>query len=173
MLMVYEILIVVSLSAILLLLLRRLPSFPLSPFEHNLESEGESRETPEEILKRADRMFLKKKYDLAEKMYLNLISKDTQNPKIYSRLGVVYLEKRDYKNALENFQKSLDLNNKVASRYFNLGLAYQGLMNRKNALIAFKKAADLEPKNQKYQRMVEKLSVLSRGKIDTDRVAKL
>lgn len=157
MLMVYEILIVISLSAILLILLKRLPGFSLSPFEHSLESEGESKETPEEILERADRMFLKKKYDLSEKMYLNLIKKDPQNARIYSRLGVVYLEKRDYKSALEYFQRSLDLDNKVASRYFNLGLAYKGLQDRTNSLVAFRKAVDLDPQNQKYRKMLEKM----------------
>ena len=60
-----------------------------------------------------------------------------------------YLQRQDYKDALVEFQKVLELVPNDAATHYNLGLIYSEYMGDKNkALIHFKRYLMLDPKDK-------------------------
>src|SRR3989339_380563 len=65
----------------------------------------------------------KKKDDEAEKLLINGLEIDPHNPKIYNKLGVIYIEQENYGDAKEAFKTSLKWDKTNDLTYNNLGLA--------------------------------------------------
>lgn len=152
--MIYEIIILVSLAAIIILFLRKLPKHEQSGLDGNSRAIDEN--FPATLLGKADSCFHHKEFKKAETFYCQAAIEQPKNPKIYHRLGEIYLSWQNYKDAKDAFQTALDIENDKAINYFNLGKAYLGLRDAKNADNAFKKALDLEPKNKIFQKMRKK-----------------
>lgn len=112
----------------------------------------------EDPLKLADRAFSQKLWDEAEKYYIKSAVVSPKDPRIYSRLGVIYLEKKNYRDAKEALMTALAQDDTVATRHYNLAIAYSGLGDRKKAIISLGRALELGPGNEKYKRLKEKLS---------------
>lgn len=111
----------------------------------------------ERLLANADEQFKQKNWEKAEQLYVKAVLHLPKEPKIYSRLGVIYLEKKNYHDAKEAFSTAIQYDDGVASRYYNLALAFAGLGDRRKALVSVKKALDLDSGNEKYIRLMEKL----------------
>jgi len=93
----------------------------------------------------------------AEEFYLKAASKMPDNPKIYNRLGIIYLQQKNFADARDAFLAGLKLDDKHASRNFNLALAYIGLGTTEKAKVAVKRAIELDPTNKKYQQSLTDL----------------
>lgn len=106
---------------------------------------------------RAEDLFKKKQYISAERWYLEAAKKDPKNPKIYSRLAVIYLEQNNFKDARDSLEESVKLDPSVASRFFNLSFIYNSEGDKKSAISNVRKAISLDPDNQKYQKWLEEL----------------
>jgi tetratricopeptide (TPR) repeat protein len=109
-------------------------------------------------LRQADQAFEEKNFELAESHYLKAALKDPKNSKIYSRLGVIYLDRKNYQDARDCFVTALRYEDKVPARHYNLALAYLGLQDTKTAVDSVKKAIKLDPNNEKYRRLLEKIT---------------
>ena len=71
-----------------------LPNIPTFKKKANVEIEVNlERETDPNILK-ADDLFSKKQFISAEKWYLEAVRNNPKNAKIYSRLGIIYIEQK-------------------------------------------------------------------------------
>lgn len=95
---------------------------------------------------------LDNRFDEAKDYLLDAVSK-SDNPEYYLELGKIYYFKNDYKNAFENFQKTVsqDVRLKNMSQLYNyLGLCYYKNKDLKKALINLQKAVNLEPDNVIY-----------------------
>lgn len=110
-----------------------------------------------DMLLEADQLLKRGDLKGAEDMYIKLASKDPKNPKIYSRLGVIYLQQKNYTDARDAFLAALKVDDKVASRHYNLALAYLNLSTLEKAKVSTRKAIDLDD-NPKYQKLLEKLN---------------
>lgn len=110
-----------------------------------------------EFIEKADRLFSEKRFRSAERWYLEAAAVDPRNPKIYSRLGVIYLQTQSHNDAKEAFEAAIEIEPGKASRHFNLAVAYEGLGDLRQALKAVKKAISLEPENPKYQALEKSL----------------
>lgn len=108
-------------------------------------------------LEEADRVFAAKQFDAAEKSYIKAAAKEPSNPKIYGRLGVIYLHQKNYLDAREALLTSLKFEKTVGSRHYNLALAYQGLGDRAKARFALEKAIQLDPVNDRYKKLRDQL----------------
>lgn len=106
---------------------------------------------------RAEDLFKKKQYISAERWYLEAAKKDPKNPKIYSRLAVIYLEQNNFKDARDSLEESVKLDPTVASRFFNLSFIYNNEGDKKSAISNVRKALSLDPENQKYQKWLDEL----------------
>ena len=71
---------------------------------------------PAPSLEMADAMFAQKNFDRAEQMYLQLAKADPRNPKLYNRLGVLFLERENFTDARDAFKAALAIDDARASR---------------------------------------------------------
>jgi Flp pilus assembly protein TadD len=108
------------------------------------------------VIARADEAFEKGKFSVAENLYVEAASQDPDNPKIYSRLGAIYLEQKNFYDAKDAFLQAVKLEPDLASRHVNLGLAYLGLKDFYKAIDSFKKASSIDPRNSKYKKLLER-----------------
>ncbi len=118
---------------------------------------GEAQKIAHELIVQADEAFRKKDFKSAEKYYLQAATKDPDNARIYNRLGVIYLQTKNYKDAIEAFRGSLKFDDRVASRHFNLALAYLGKRDYRSAEKVLKEAIRLDPTNEKYRKTIDAL----------------
>ena len=121
------------------------------------EVEIDSGNAMEDNFKRAEDLFRKKQYISAEKWYIEAAKADPKNDVIYARLGVIYIEQKNYKDAIEALSEAVALGPSVASRYFNLSFARNALGEKKEALNLAKRAVRIEPKNEKYKKWLDEL----------------
>lgn len=87
----------------------------------------------------------------AERSYLRAVAKSPKEPKLYNRLGAIYLKSRNYSDALQAFEAARDLDGSKASRHYNVALAAWQLGNLAKAREAIKQAMALDPSAQKYK----------------------
>src|SRR5690606_26423760 len=73
--------------------------------------------------------------------------RETNDPKKYWDLGNEYLNKKDYQNAIENFNTVIQLSPNFSGTYLNRGYAYQQLNNYFLAYSDYSKFIEIEPKN--------------------------
>ncbi|MDH4358892.1 MAG: tetratricopeptide repeat protein [Candidatus Berkelbacteria bacterium] len=129
--------------------------FSFAKKSHEPEAEVD-KEKDEDFIK-AEELFSKKQYISAEKWYLEVIKKDPKNSKVYSRLGTIYLEQRNFQDAKEAFEEAIRLDDRVASRFFNLSYVYNALGDLRGASNYAKRAIRLDPDNAKYRRWLDEL----------------
>ena len=109
----------------------------------------------EDEMSKADALLKSQKIQEAEELYLSLATKNPSNPKIYNRLGALYLEQGNYEDAKEAFKEVIKFDRKVGSRWYNLALAQVGLKEYRSAINSLVKAVKLEKKNKKYLDMLK------------------
>jgi len=92
------------------------------------------------------------KDDRAYQILTEALSEDDTLTLAWNYLGILHFRKKDYANAREAYQKSIELNPKVAVTYNNLGTLYltMFLKNRdkesyNQALTAFNKSLEINP----------------------------
>lgn len=83
-----------------------------------------------------------KEFDKAKEIYLELLSKHWDSPKIYNNLGLIEYAQKNSAKAVEYFRKSLDIR-PGAVAYTNLGAALADLKDEKAAEEAYLKAIEL------------------------------
>jgi tetratricopeptide (TPR) repeat protein len=116
---------------------------------------GESQKIAHELMSKADEAFRKKDYKTAETCYLKAAVKDPDNARIYNRLGVIYLQMKNYRDAIEAFRGALKFDDRVASRHYNIALAYLGKRDFRSAEKGLKEAIRLDPANEKYRKTLQ------------------
>ncbi|MFH0839252.1 MAG: tetratricopeptide repeat protein [Candidatus Omnitrophota bacterium] len=67
----------------------------------------------------------------------------------HNEIGILYLEKQWYDEAISEFQKAIALNPKFDQPYDNMGVAYDMKEDFENAVAAHKKAIELNPNSVK------------------------
>lgn len=169
--MIFETIIIVSLVLVFIILIRRLPNIrksgiktyhniadttPVRTLKSSLSNKNEKMSSVDK-LEQADQMFKNKKYQEAENIYIKLASREPNNPKVYNRLGVLYLEQSNFFDAKEAFRQTLNNDDKKATRWYNYSLACTGLKEYRNAIEALEKAIKLDNKNNKYGEMLKEV----------------
>ena len=141
------------------------PESDLTSFEKNKDATDLAhqevnpfREKEENFVK-AEELFKKKQFISAEKWYIEAVQKNPKNPIIFSRLAVIYLEQKNYKDAIDSLNEAIKLNPGSAVNYFNLSFAYNEEGDKREAINSAKKAIRLDPKNSKYKKWLEQLRI--------------
>ncbi len=76
----------------------------------------------EDVMARADRLAQAGEYQKAERIYLRLITKDSQDASLYNKLALVYLGDKNYKDAAHALEQALQLEPDNDTFYNNQGL---------------------------------------------------
>jgi len=159
-----EIIIIISLSLIFIILLRRLPEVRIEGVDEREFKEFEPnkiiREVDQEfnikrqevlnLLSEAEQSFAERNYQEAEKSYLKIATIDPENSKIYGRLGIIYLEQKDYSDAAAAFLEAIRRDPNNSFLYNNLGLVSYYLKDFEKSIGAFQKAIELDESPAKY-----------------------
>lgn len=112
----------------------------------------------------------------AEKIYLELISLNKKNLHAYQGLGEVYLEKKDYDQAIETFvyltknlkaKKELSNGDKhlLAVSFFDLAQIHKYLEKLDRAKKYLEQALELEPNNPRYLDLMVEICIILKDKI--------
>lgn len=110
-----------------------------------------------DVFQEAEDAFAIKDYRKAERLYLKLATEDPRNAKVYGRLGVIYLEQKNYDDARDALQVAIKLEPNIASRHFNLALTYLELGSHAKAIAAMESALKYDPSNRKYRKMLDEI----------------
>ncbi len=104
--------------------------------------------------------FTKNKFELAKKVYQDILNYATQKPlyvETLVNLGVVYERLNDFSSAKDCFYKAIKLDPYFAQAYYNLGSLYVKINKKKQALEMFEQYLKLKPSDEKIKRYVEYL----------------
>ncbi len=144
--------------------------------------------TLDELFSQAEKMLDEKNSVEAEKVLIEIISKDKENILAYKMLGDLYLEDKSYDQAEEIFKyliklttakdnkgskqeeaevdylSSLDVDPKLAGYYDDLAQIYELTDKPEKALDSYLRASSIEPNNPKYLDKVIDLGVKMKDK---------
>lgn len=104
----------------------------------------------------AEQLFRAGKLNEAEKNYLKVATANPQNVKVYNRLGVIYMEKKNYRDAKDAFVEAIRLDPKKASRHYNLAMVQVELREYRNAVESLQHALALDD-NPRYKKLLGEL----------------
>ena len=78
----------------------------------------------DDILLRGIQFHIKKDYQSAEKIYLQIISQDANNYNGLRHLGILYYDIGKYEKSIQYLDKAINLQPNISDAYNNLGLVY-------------------------------------------------
>ncbi|MFI5240225.1 MAG: tetratricopeptide repeat protein [Candidatus Saccharimonadia bacterium] len=126
--------------------IRRLPSASGNPKAVTLKRQNPQIET---ALNYAEKLYSEKKYIAAEKAYLEVIKLDHKNISAYTSLGKIYLNMKNFADAIECCQIAAQLA-PGAPAFANLGSAYFENKNYIKSIAAYEKSIMFEPSSKRY-----------------------
>lgn len=97
------------------------------------------------------------KFQQAERFFLKAASSHPSDPKIYARLGLIYLQQKNHSDAIESLKVAAKLDKYNPSRHYNLALAYWGNKDVQRAIMSVREAISLDPVTAKYRQLLEQL----------------
>ncbi len=98
----------------------------------------------------------------ANKAIKKALEIDKYNAQIYTTLGLLEIENKNYDKALSAFQKALDINPQDADAYVNLGILYTRLNKPELAIKQFERAISLDTKSPRAYKSLGKMLAESR-----------
>lgn len=111
----------------------------------------------ESLLLEGDQFLAEGKLREAERSFLRAVAKNPKNPKLYNRLGAIYLKQRNFSDALEAFVAARELDASKASRHYNVALAAWQSGKRPLAREAIAEALSLDPTAEKYLQLKKEI----------------
>jgi tetratricopeptide (TPR) repeat protein len=104
------------------------------------------------------------KLEEAEQKCIGIIALDHKNIEAYKKLGAVYLEQKNYENALETFKHILKLNPDDVETILDLGALHKQRGENDAAFANFKRAVELEPGSPKNLDFLIEISIIVKNK---------
>lgn len=95
------------------------------------------------------------KYDKAIQEFTSVITNDKDYANAYLGLGIVYVQKKMNREAVELLKKAIELNPKEKTAYFILARVYEKIEENENAIQVWEKFLILKPED-KYVKIAEK-----------------
>ncbi len=134
------------------------PAIPVAqPAPPSNEQQRQTLLSDESFLREGDDYLKAGKLKEAERAYLRGVAKNPKNPRLYNRLGAIYLKQRNYRDALEAFEAARDFDGSKASRHYNVALAAWQLGNLSKARDAISQAIALDPGSAKYAELQDQM----------------
>lgn len=102
-------------------------------------------------------MYKNGQLDKAEQLFLKAAASRPGDAKIYARLGLLYLQQKNFSDAIESLKVAVKLDKYNPSRHYNLALAYSGNNDVQKAISCVREAITLDPVTPKYRQLLEQL----------------
>ena len=100
-----------------------------------------------QLLDLSDKALQNKDYIAAKKLLEKIISINNNIPEVYNNLGIIYLNSKNLKDAINYFSQAIKLNSKFSMAYCNLALAYDKSNQFEKAEENYLKAIETDKKN--------------------------
>lgn len=107
------------------------------------EEKVENNFRPEELFSAAERKLRFRDFNGAEKIYLKLATLYPNEPTVYSALGKIYFERKNYEDAVASFKAALKRDRMNGFYYYDLALALFKLKRYEEANICFEKSIEI------------------------------
>ena len=119
----------------------------------------------EDQLKQGETLFVEGKIEEAEKCFLKILEQEPQSKEAFNNLGVIAFQGQQIKNAIEYFNKSLD----VDPFYKDAALNYAYLLKELNLLYEasnfFEKVVEKYPNDEELRQLLDEAKMLQQPKI--------
>lgn len=139
----WEVAIFVATVIALIMVLRKLPVDAETTFKET----GKKTEVKEKSLRvEADELFEQGELKRAETLYLKLLTKDPNDASLFNKLGLIYLEQKNYKDAKSALSAALKIEPENDTFYNNLGLLYYEMEDYDQAIEAYEKSVSINDK---------------------------
>lgn len=127
--------------------------------EHQFWQKETSGETDEisGLFEEGDEFFRQGNYDKAEEFFLKAATRSPSDARVYARLGIIYLNQKNFNDAIESLKVAVKLDKYNPSRHYNLALAYLGNNDRQKATVSAREAITLDPVTKKYRQLLDHL----------------
>jgi tetratricopeptide (TPR) repeat protein len=99
----------------------------------------------------------------ARELFERAIETDPSSPNGYNQLGLMYLEKEEWKEAADNFKLAIKYSPRWSNYHYNLGRALSGAGNVEEARAAFKKAIDIYQSHAGSRAALDELEPREKG----------
>lgn len=143
----WEIIVFLATVLILVMILRKLPvDLAMAPTDKNgngKASPASGGKTPRET---ADECFERGELKKAESMYLRILDKEPDDATLYNKLGLIYLQDKNFKDAKSALKQALKLEPENDTFYNNLGLVYYEMEDYDEAIEAYEKSVAINDK---------------------------
>lgn len=116
-------------------------------------------------LTEADKLAKEGEYVAAEKKYMDALSLDIKNPKLYERLGAMYIRAKSYPEARETLRYASRLSPNDASVVAALGEVAIAQGEYADAITYFEHAAQIRPRSPKYLNFLIQACILGKNKV--------
>ncbi|MFA5009973.1 MAG: tetratricopeptide repeat protein [Patescibacteria group bacterium] len=141
----WEVIVFLATVLALIMVLRKLP-VDLTPADKNADGvvdEKDKEKTPREL---ADEHFEKGELKKAENLYLKILGKEPDDAGLYNKLGLIYLQSKNFKDARSALKQALKLEPENDTFYNNLGLLYYEMESYDGAIDAYEKSIAINDK---------------------------
>jgi len=102
------------------------------------------------LMREGDRLAKEEKFVEAEKQYIEALSIEQKNPKLYEKLGRLYLRNKQYEQARDTFRFASRLSPSDASVIASLGEVAMAREQYPDAITYFQHAVSLRPRSPRY-----------------------
>jgi tetratricopeptide (TPR) repeat protein len=102
------------------------------------------------LMREGDRLTKEEKFVEAEKQYIEALSIEQKNPKLYEKLGRLYLRNKQYDQARDTFRFASRLSPNDASVVASLGEVAMAREEYGDAVTYFQHAVSLRPRSPRY-----------------------
>ena len=90
-----------------------------------------------------------KEFDRAIPIYESVLKIDSMSNQALSHLGILYMMKERYQDAIDMINKSIEVVEPVIGDYENLAIAYRALKDYKNQIYVYEKIIQINSNNSK------------------------
>ena len=90
-----------------------------------------------------------KEFDRAIPIYESVLKIDSMSNQALSHLGIIYMMKERYQDAIDMINKSIEVVEPVIGDYENLAIAYRALKDYKNQIYVYEKIIQINSNNSK------------------------
>ena len=153
MLVMLELVIFLATVVLLIMVLRKLPlekevvkKLAYDAREQADEEADEVDDGSEDLLNKADHLAQAGEYSKAERIYLKLVMEDPQNAGLYNKLALVYLGKKEFKDAAKALTQALTIEPDNDTFYNNLGLLLYQQEHYDEAIESYEKSIAINNK---------------------------
>lgn len=125
------------------------------------------------LFSEALRLFEKDKKQEAIVKFKEFVRLYPDLPQGYYNLGIVHASLKEYRQAVENWEKSVNLDSSNADAYFNLAEGYRFLYNNKKSIKNYQEYLTLRPNDEKKSEILKVISALQQSNIGQGIIGKI